>query len=164
VSSRWKGLSLRSAARPMAQIGTARPQGPSGEGRRRQLLQYTCINWLRTLPYVRAWAQTYERHGLVVIGVHTPEFSFEHDLENVRTALKEMEVTYPIAVDNDYAVWTAFSNNYWPAPVLHRRGGTHPTPLVRRGRLRAFGAHHPAAPQGRRSGGCDRRARVDRSS
>jgi Thioredoxin like C-terminal domain/AhpC/TSA family len=76
---------------------------------------YTCINWLRTLPYVRAWAQTYERYGLVVIGVHTPEFSFEHDLENVRTALKEMEVTYPIAVDNDYAVWTAFSNNYWPA-------------------------------------------------
>jgi thiol-disulfide isomerase/thioredoxin len=76
---------------------------------------YTCINWLRTLPYVRAWAQTYERHGLIVIGVHTPEFSFEHDLENVRTALKELEVTYPIAVDNDYAVWTAFSNNYWPA-------------------------------------------------
>ena len=76
---------------------------------------YTCINWLRTLPYVRAWAETYERHGVVTIGVHTPEFSFEHDLENVRRALKEMEVTYPIAVDNDYAVWNAFSNNYWPA-------------------------------------------------
>ena len=72
---------------------------------------YTCINWLRTLPYVRSWAETYERHGLITIGVHTPEFSFEHDLENVRRALKEMEVTYPIAVDNDYAVWTAFSNN-----------------------------------------------------
>jgi thiol-disulfide isomerase/thioredoxin len=76
---------------------------------------YTCINWLRTLPYVRAWAQTYERHGLVTIGVHTPEFSFEHDLENVRRALKEMEVNYPIAVDNEYGVWNAFSNNYWPA-------------------------------------------------
>lgn len=76
---------------------------------------YTCINWLRTLPYVRAWANAYEDRGLVMIGVHTPEFSFEHDLENVRRALKEMEVTYPIAVDNDYAVWDAFANNYWPA-------------------------------------------------
>jgi Thioredoxin like C-terminal domain/AhpC/TSA family len=76
---------------------------------------YTCINWLRSLPYIRAWAQVYEKQGLVMIGVHTPEFSFEHDLENVRRALKEMEVTYPIAVDNDYAVWEAFSNNYWPA-------------------------------------------------
>jgi Thioredoxin like C-terminal domain/AhpC/TSA family len=76
---------------------------------------YTCINWIRTLPYVRAWAATYEDRGLVTIGVHTPEFSFEHDLENVHRALKEMEVTYPIAVDNDYAVWGAFSNNYWPA-------------------------------------------------
>jgi hypothetical protein len=76
---------------------------------------YTCINWLRTLPYVRAWANAYMDRGLVMIGVHTPEFSFEHDLENVRRALKEMEVTYGIAVDNDYAVWDAFSNNYWPA-------------------------------------------------
>jgi hypothetical protein len=76
---------------------------------------FTCINWIRTLPYIRAWAETYKDRGLVMIGVHTPEFSFEHDLENVRRALKEMEVTYPIAVDNDYAVWEAFSNNYWPA-------------------------------------------------
>jgi Thioredoxin like C-terminal domain/AhpC/TSA family len=76
---------------------------------------YTCINWIRTLPYIRAWAETYKDRGLVMIGVHTPEFSFEHDLENVRRALKEMEVTYPIAVDNDYALWEAFSNNYWPA-------------------------------------------------
>jgi hypothetical protein len=76
---------------------------------------YTCINWIRTLPYIRAWAETYKDRGLVMIGVHTPEFSFEHDLENVHRALKEMEVTYPIAVDNDYAVWDAFSNNYWPA-------------------------------------------------
>ena len=76
---------------------------------------YTCINWLRSLPSVRAWAQAYEDRGLVVIGVHTPEFSFEHDVENVRRALKEMEVRYPVVVDNDHAVWDAFANNYWPA-------------------------------------------------
>jgi thiol-disulfide isomerase/thioredoxin len=76
---------------------------------------YTCINWLRSLPYVRAWSRAYEDDGLVMIGVHTPEFSFEHDLDNVQRALKEMDVTYPVAVDNDYAVWNAFSNNYWPA-------------------------------------------------
>jgi len=76
---------------------------------------YTCINWIRTLPYVRAWAEKYRDHGLVMIGVHTPEFSFEHGLENVRRALKEMNVEYPIAVDNELAIWDAFSNNYWPA-------------------------------------------------
>ena len=76
---------------------------------------YTCINWLRTLPYVRAWAETYADHGLVVIGVHTPEFEFEHDLDNVRRAAKDLRVDYPIAVDNDYAVWSAFDNHYWPA-------------------------------------------------
>jgi thiol-disulfide isomerase/thioredoxin len=76
---------------------------------------YTCINWIRTLPYVRAWAEKYRDHGVVVIGVHTPEFSFEHELENVRRALEELNVEYPIAVDNEYAIWDAFSNNYWPA-------------------------------------------------
>jgi thiol-disulfide isomerase/thioredoxin len=76
---------------------------------------YTCINWLRTLPYVRAWAEKYHDHGLVVIGVHTPEFPFEHDLENVRRAAKDMRVEYPIAIDNEYAVWRAFNNHYWPA-------------------------------------------------
>lgn len=76
---------------------------------------YTCINWLRSLPYVRAWAEAYRDHGLVVTGVHTPEFSFEHDLENVRQALREMHVEYPIAIDNDYAIWEAFANHYWPA-------------------------------------------------
>jgi thiol-disulfide isomerase/thioredoxin len=76
---------------------------------------YTCINWLRTLPYVRAWAEKYRDHGVVVIGVHTPEFSFEHDLENVRRAAKDMRVEYPIAIDNDYAIWSAFANHYWPA-------------------------------------------------
>jgi thiol-disulfide isomerase/thioredoxin len=76
---------------------------------------YTCINWLRQLPYVRAWAQRYSSLGLVVIGVHTPEFPFEHDLENVRRAVKAMRVDYPVPIDNDYAVWSAFDNNYWPA-------------------------------------------------
>ena len=76
---------------------------------------YTCINWLRTLPYVRAWAEKYKDQGLVVIGVHTPEFEFEKDLDNVRRAVKDMRVDYPIAVDNDYAIWRAFDNHYWPA-------------------------------------------------
>jgi thiol-disulfide isomerase/thioredoxin len=76
---------------------------------------YTCINWLRTLPYVRAWAEKYKDQGLVVIGVHTPEFPFEKDLDNVRRAVKEMRVAYPVAVDSDYAIWTAFENQYWPA-------------------------------------------------
>jgi Thioredoxin like C-terminal domain/AhpC/TSA family len=76
---------------------------------------YTCINWLRTLPYVRAWAETYADRGLVTLGVHTPEFPFEKDVENVRRALGEMRVGYPVALDNDYAVWEAFSNHYWPA-------------------------------------------------
>ncbi len=79
---------------------------------------YTCINWLRTLPYVRAWADKYRDHGVVVIGVHTPEFPFEHDLENVRQAAKNMRVAYPIAIDTDYAIWSAFNNHYWPALYL----------------------------------------------
>jgi thiol-disulfide isomerase/thioredoxin len=76
---------------------------------------YTCVNWLRTLPYIRAWAEKYKDQGLVAIGVHTPEFAFEHDLDNVRRAAKDMQVEYPIAIDNDYAVWDALSNHYWPA-------------------------------------------------
>ena len=76
---------------------------------------YTCINWLRQLPYLRAWAGKYADHGLVVIGVHTPEFPFEHDADNVRRAVKDMRVGYPVAIDNDYAIWEAFGNHYWPA-------------------------------------------------
>jgi thiol-disulfide isomerase/thioredoxin len=79
---------------------------------------YTCINWLRTLGYVRAWAEKYEEQGLVVVGVHTPEFPFEHDVDNVRQAAKDMRVGYPIALDSDYAVWRAFSNQYWPAVYI----------------------------------------------
>ena len=76
---------------------------------------YTCINWLRTLPYVRAWAQKYKDKGLVVIGVHTPEFRFEKNLENIRREVKALRVDYPVAVDSEYVIWRAFSNNYWPA-------------------------------------------------
>jgi thiol-disulfide isomerase/thioredoxin len=76
---------------------------------------YTCINWLRTLPYVRAWAEKYKNQGLVVIGVHSPEFPFEKNVDNVRRAAKEMRVDYPIAIDSDFAIWRALKNQYWPA-------------------------------------------------
>jgi Thioredoxin like C-terminal domain/Redoxin len=80
-----------------------------------QFCTFSCVNWLRTLPYVRAWDAKYRDEGLVMIGAHTPEFSFEHDVENVRSALEGMGVDYPIAMDNDFAVWRAFANNAWPA-------------------------------------------------
>jgi hypothetical protein len=76
---------------------------------------YTCINWIRSLPYVRAWADRYRDEGLSVVGVQTPEFEFEENLDNVRRAIAAMDVRYPVAVDNDYAVWRAFDNHYWPA-------------------------------------------------
>jgi thiol-disulfide isomerase/thioredoxin len=79
---------------------------------------YTCINWLRTLPYIRAWSEKYEDQGLVVIGAHTPEFPFEHDRENVERMVGELRVDYPVAIDNEYAVWDAFANRYWPAIYL----------------------------------------------
>jgi thiol-disulfide isomerase/thioredoxin len=84
---------------------------------------YTCINWRRTLPYLRAWDAKYRQHGLVVLGVHTPEFAFEHDVENVRQASKEMGIEYPIAIDSDYALWRAFNNQYWPAIYLADESG-----------------------------------------
>ena len=79
---------------------------------------YTCINWLRTLGYVRAWAERYRDHGLVVVGVHTPEFPFERDPDNVRRAVTAMDVAYPVALDPEYTVWEAFANHYWPAVYL----------------------------------------------
>jgi thiol-disulfide isomerase/thioredoxin len=75
----------------------------------------TCINWLRQEPFVRAWSNAYRDDGLVVIGVHTPEFSFEHELDLVRRATEERAIEYPVALDNDYEVWSAFANHYWPA-------------------------------------------------
>jgi thiol-disulfide isomerase/thioredoxin len=94
------------------------PEGLRGKVVLVDFWTYTCINWLRTLGYVRAWHERYEAQGLVVVGVHTPEFPFEHDPENVRWAAQEMRVEYPIALDPDFAVWRAFSNNYWPAVYI----------------------------------------------
>ena len=76
---------------------------------------FTCINWIRTLPYVRSWFEKYRDDGLVVLGVHTPEFDVERSVENVRRAAADLGVEYPIAVDSDYAIWSAFANRYWPA-------------------------------------------------
>jgi thiol-disulfide isomerase/thioredoxin len=84
---------------------------------------YTCVNWLRTLPYVRAWAHKYRDAGLTVVGVHTPEFSFEHNLDNVRKSLDWFGVDWPVAQDNDYGVWRDFENHYWPAIYLADRDG-----------------------------------------
>jgi hypothetical protein len=79
---------------------------------------YTCVNWLRTLPYRRAWAAKYADADLTVVGVHTPEFGFEHDLDNVTGQTRALGVEYPVAVDSDYAVWRAFDNHFWPALYL----------------------------------------------
>ena len=96
----------------------SQPLTPAGLRGRVVLVDFwtlTCINWLRTEPYVRAWADAYRNDGLVVIGVHTPEFSFEHEIDLVRQATKVRGIEYPVAVDNDYEVWSAFDNHYWPA-------------------------------------------------
>ncbi len=79
---------------------------------------YSCVNWLRTLPYVRAWHERYRDRGLVVVGVHAPEFGFEHDLDNVRRATGELDVGYPVVIDNDFTIWRSFDNHYWPALYL----------------------------------------------
>ena len=99
----------------------AEPLTPAGLRGRVVLVNfwtYTCINWLRTLPYVRAWEAKYRDLGLTVIGVHTPEFGFEHERDNVISVSRAQNVDYPIALDNDYAVWRAFANNYWPAVYI----------------------------------------------
>ncbi|MBV8616356.1 MAG: redoxin family protein [Acetobacteraceae bacterium] len=92
-----------------------RPAGLRGKVVLVDFWTYTCVNWLRTSPYVRAWSEKYASQGLVVIGVHTPEFPFERNLDNVRLMAKTLKVGYPIATDNDYAIWNAFKNSYWPA-------------------------------------------------
>ena len=84
---------------------------------------YTCINWLRTLPHIRAWAEKYREHGLVVVGIQTPEFEFEQNLDSVRREVKARGIDWPVAVDNRYEIWRAFSNNYWPALYFVDREG-----------------------------------------
>ena len=76
---------------------------------------YSCINCLRAIPYVRAWYEKYKDQGLVVIGVHTPEFAFEKNIDNVKKAVADLKIDFPVAIDNDYAIWRAFRNMYWPA-------------------------------------------------
>jgi thiol-disulfide isomerase/thioredoxin len=76
---------------------------------------YSCINCLRSIPYVKAWAEKYKDHGLVVIGVHTPEFAFERNINNVRAAVSDLKIEYPVAIDNEYKIWRSFDNKYWPA-------------------------------------------------
>jgi len=83
-----------------------------------QFCTYSCVNWIRTLPYVRAWVSAYGDRGLVVVGAHAPEFAFERELEGVRRAMGEMGVEHPIVLDNEYAIWRAFDNHYWPALYL----------------------------------------------
>jgi thiol-disulfide isomerase/thioredoxin len=88
-----------------------------------QFWTFTCINWLRTLPYVRAWAEQYRDDGLIVVGAHTPEFWFEADVESIRRAVTAMRIDYPVAVDSEYAIWDAFANRYWPALYFVDREG-----------------------------------------
>ncbi len=84
---------------------------------------YSCVNWLRTLPYITAWHERYRDRGLVVVGAHAPEFGFEHDLGNVRRAAGELGVGYPVVIDNDFAIWRSLNNHYWPALYLVDRDG-----------------------------------------
>ena len=91
------------------------PSGLRGKVVLVEFWTYTCINWLRTMPYVRAWNEKYGSRGLVVIGVHSPEFAFEKDVANVRRAASELKVDFPVAIDSDHAIWRAFQNEYWPA-------------------------------------------------
>jgi thiol-disulfide isomerase/thioredoxin len=102
------------------------PLDPAGLRGRVVLVNFwtlTCINWLRTEPYVRAWSQAYRDDGLVVVGVHTPEFSVEHEVDRIRRATTERGIDYPVAIDNDYAIWSAFDNHYWPALYFVDRHG-----------------------------------------
>jgi hypothetical protein len=91
------------------------PEGLTGRVVLASFGTYTCINWRRSLPYVRAWADKYAGKGLVVVGIQTPEFEFEGALDKEERAIKEIDVHYPVVVDNDYAIWQAFDNHYWPA-------------------------------------------------
>jgi thiol-disulfide isomerase/thioredoxin len=85
---------------------------------------FTCINWIRTAPYRRAWDERYREHGLTIVGVHTPEFPFERDVDSIRAAIEERQIAYPIAVDSEYGVWDAFANRYWPALYFVDKAGT----------------------------------------
>ena len=97
---------------------------------------YSCINCLRSIPYIKAWAEKYKDHGLVVIGVHTPEFAFERKVSNVQAAVADLKIGYPVAIDSEYAIWRAFDNEYWPAHYFIDAKGRIALPSFRRRRLR----------------------------
>ncbi len=106
---------------------------------------YSCINCLRSIPYVRAWAEKYRDHGLVVIGVHAPEFAFERDVDNVRKAISTLKIDYPVAVDNDYKIWQRVRERILAGALFHRCQGQYPPPPFRRGRLRGVRTGDPGA-------------------
>jgi len=117
---------------PLPSLGGAtgwlnsQPLGPAELSGRVVVVNFwtlTCINWLRTEPFVRGWWQTYRDDGLILVGVHTPEFSFEHEIERVRVAVAERDIDYPVALDNQYEIWSAFDNHYWPALYFVDRNG-----------------------------------------
>ena len=110
---------------------------------------YSCINCIRSVPYVRAWAERYTDQGLVVIGVHSPEFAFEKDPANVRKAVADFGIRYPVALDNDLAIWRAFDNRYWPAHYLADAAGPHPLPSFRRGPHRRDRGRDPRPARGK---------------
>ena len=121
----------------MAEFAAADAQGLRGKVVLVDFWTYTCINWLRTLPYVRAWAEKYKDKGLVVIGVHTPEFAFEKNArQRAPRRRSHAASSYPVAIDSDYAIWRAFDNNYWPALYFIDAQGAHPASPFRRGRVR----------------------------
>src|SRR3954454_21918280 len=102
------------------------PLGPAGLQGHVVVINFwtlTCINWLRQEPYVRAWSQAYRDDGLIVIGVHTPEFAFETEIDRVRAATKQRGIDYPVALNNNYEIWSAFDNHYWPALYFADRDG-----------------------------------------
>ena len=122
---------------------------------------YSCINCQRTLPHVEAWYQEYAKDGFVVVGVHTPEFAFEHVVSNVRAQAAALGVHYPVAIDNDYATWNAYDNEYWPADYLidaQRQRAARP---LRRGRLRRHRAADPPAARRRPPRACRSRRATD---
>ena len=109
---------------------------------------YTCINCIRTFPYLKAWDRRYRKAGLVIVGVHTPEFPFERDESNVRDAIAQNDLRYPVVQDNDYAVWEAYQNQYWPASYFLDGAGPRALRPLRRGRLRREGGRDPRAARG----------------
>ena len=109
---------------------------------------YSCINCLRALPYMRAWADKYKDSGLVVIGVHTPEFDFEKELPNVQKAVQKFGITYPVALDSDHAIWDAFHNEYWPAHYFIDAKKESAIRALWRRKLRTVRAVDPGTPAG----------------